>query len=663
MQDRICRLLGCALVLAMLLPAGASAATFNVTTDTDSSGGTCLPASCTLRQAVAAANSGGGGDTIDVPAGLYTLAFGELHLEKSVGIAGAGSDATAIDGNDVSRVFKVDGGGVVVSLTGLAVENGRVAGTSASQAHGGGILNAGTLSLRNVLVRGNTVVPADNTGTIPAGGGIFNSGTLNVFDSTIASNRASTLPQVGGIPGGAGLANEDGNVNLTDSVLSRNVSSGNSGIPEAGGLYSLAASAHGASATLTRVLVEDNRAINIGSGGIPEAGGIYAFRTDLTVVDSTVRGNKAVGGAIADAGGIYVLREGDLTLERSLVANNVAESGTFADGGGLYVHGETTELERIVNSTITGNRATSPTGNNGGGIYHSGAPPLEVLNSTISGNVVSGSASDQGGNLFDGGGSGSALRLRNSIVFGGSGESGAENCSGSGVQSAGHNIDSLDQCNFHAAGDKVNANPLLTALANNGGPTETQALGAGSPAIDAADACPATDQRGVLRPQGGACDIGAFELVPPLPPTPTPTPPTPAVPLGGPATLRLLSKAVKIDLKTGRGTLAAKCLNVPADSCAARLSLLSRQAASHRHGKRRSLKKRTVSIGTVVGTIAGGEIGKLRVKVTRRGLAMLRAAKGHKLVVRANGKSKNGAGEATTVRQKLKLKAAKRKKR
>ncbi|HEY9741316.1 MAG TPA: choice-of-anchor Q domain-containing protein, partial [Coleofasciculaceae cyanobacterium] len=59
------------------------------------------------------------------------------------------------------------------------------------------------------------------------------------------------------------------------------------------------------------------------------------------------------------------------------------------------------------------------------------------------------------------------------------------------------------------------ANPLLGSLANNGGSgsTQTLALLAGSPAINAGNnsVCPKTDQRGVARPQGGVCDIGAFE--------------------------------------------------------------------------------------------------------------------------------------------------------
>ena len=65
-------------------------------------------------------------------------------------------------------------------------------------------------------------------------------------------------------------------------------------------------------------------------------------------------------------------------------------------------------------------------------------------------------------------------------------------------------------------GDQPNTDPLLGPLADNGGPTLTHALGVGSPAIDSADAgaCPATDQRGVARPQGAGCDVGSFEYVP-----------------------------------------------------------------------------------------------------------------------------------------------------
>jgi hypothetical protein len=85
------------------------------------------------------------------------------------------------------------------------------------------------------------------------------------------------------------------------------------------------------------------------------------------------------------------------------------------------------------------------------------------------------------------------------------------------VTSGGHNIDDLNGCGFSAAGDRVNTNPHVGGLADNGGPTQTMALQTGSPAIDAGTntGCPGTDQRGVARPQGSACDIGAYEVAPP----------------------------------------------------------------------------------------------------------------------------------------------------
>jgi hypothetical protein len=79
-------------------------------------------------------------------------------------------------------------------------------------------------------------------------------------------------------------------------------------------------------------------------------------------------------------------------------------------------------------------------------------------------------------------------------------------------------LDGGTSCGLSQPTDLTNTDPMLARLADNGGPTETQALKPGSPAIDhggtSANGCPATDQRGVLRPQGPACDIGAFELVP-----------------------------------------------------------------------------------------------------------------------------------------------------
>ncbi|HEY3228182.1 MAG TPA: choice-of-anchor Q domain-containing protein, partial [Roseiflexaceae bacterium] len=83
------------------------------------------------------------------------------------------------------------------------------------------------------------------------------------------------------------------------------------------------------------------------------------------------------------------------------------------------------------------------------------------------------------------------------------------------ITSSGHNLSSDSSCGFTAGGDLQNTNPLLGPLAANGGPTPTHALLPGSPAFEAGTntGCPATDQRGILRPQGIFCDIGAFERV------------------------------------------------------------------------------------------------------------------------------------------------------
>ena len=99
------------------------------------------------------------------------------------------------------------------------------------------------------------------------------------------------------------------------------------------------------------------------------------------------------------------------------------------------------------------------------------------------------------------------LRIANSIVADASPNG---NCGGP-IETAGHNIDSDGTCGLVAISDHPGVDPQLAALADNGGPTDTRALAQGSPAVDAGAGCEATDQRGVARPAGAACDIGAFE--------------------------------------------------------------------------------------------------------------------------------------------------------
>ena len=231
--------------------------------------------------------------------------------------------------------------------------------------------------------------------------------------------------------------------------------------------------------TLTNSTVRDNTAL--------AGGGIFNQGT-LTLTNSTVSGNAAPGG-----GGIHNL--GTLFLNRSTISDNTALAG-----GGIFndVDGELT----ITNSTVGDNTAQA-----GGGIWNQGTVALG--NSTLSGN------SAEGGGGISNATFGVAISLVNTVLAGNTADSGLD-CAGD-LTSLGHNlVGSTTGCGFNpATGDLVNVDPMLGPLADNGGPNFTHALLPGSPAIDAGDnePCTHTDQRGIPRPQGAACDIGAYEAV------------------------------------------------------------------------------------------------------------------------------------------------------
>ena len=183
-----------------------------------------------------------------------------------------------------------------------------------------------------------------------------------------------------------------------------------------------------------------------------------------------------------------------------------------SNGGGIYNSGTLT----LTNSTVSGNEANG----NGGGIYHDGSA-LTIINSTVSANTASG----VGGGIFAG--DNSTVSLANALI---AGNTASIRPDWRGLlTSLGHNlIGDTTGCSFTpATGDLVNVAPMLGLLQDNGGPTLTHALlassraiDAGNPAVPGADeaACPQTDQRGVVRPQGAACDIGAFEFMGTIPP-------------------------------------------------------------------------------------------------------------------------------------------------
>jgi len=246
------------------------------------------------------------------------------------------------------------------------------------------------------------------------------------------------------------------------------------------------------------VLTQNTMATNAGDywqGG----GGIYnGDGATLNLIDSSVTDNHAAW----SGGGVYSFFHTTTTIVRSTISGNVSNDV----GGAIRSLGNMT----ITNSTLSGNTST---GWHGGAIFQTDGD-ITITNSTIANNIGPDWAPSA---LFIGQFGGSfvpTLTLTNSIITGNHWYACERFASGTAanVVSGGHNLVQDNSCN-PAASDLVIADAQIGPLANNGGPTLTHALSPGSPAIDAADdaVCPATDQRGVTRPQGAHCDIGAYE--------------------------------------------------------------------------------------------------------------------------------------------------------
>ncbi|MGI8856606.1 MAG: choice-of-anchor Q domain-containing protein [Thermomicrobiales bacterium] len=281
--------------------------------------------------------------------------------------------------------------------------------------------------------------------------------------------------------------------------------------------------------TVTSSTVTDNVSPGLGTFGA----GIYNEGT-LVVTASTLSHNTALGF------GVGILNSGTLTVDRSTFLDNVASVG---NGGGVENSGTLT----VVNSTFDTNQAQV-----GGAIDMFGGT-TSVTNSTIAYNFAN--SSSGGGGLANSSPSGT-LTVTNTIVASNTDTNGGNNCKDA-IANGGHNVqfgDPVGSCGLTIA----IADPKLSLLASNGGPTQTLALRAGSAAIDTGDdticnqigagKVNGVDQRGVHRPQGAHCDIGAFELQPPPPPLPNPQPvgplgghPSPLPPVPGPAGPHLIA--------------------------------------------------------------------------------------------------------------------------
>ena len=241
----LCLMLVCALTLS------AHAAIIPVTNTNDSGPGS-------LRQALAIANNG---DTIDATgvSGAITLTIGELLVNKSVTINGAGAEVLAVDGNAAGRVFFITFG-ETVAISGFTIRNGH-AGTA-----GGGIDNENnaTLTITNCTISGNVA---------GLGGGIFNNGMLTITSTTISGNFSSN--------GGAVYNSGGGTLTITNSTVSGN--SAGSG----GGIFNIAAFA------ITNSTFSGNSA-QLG-GGI--------FSTETVEIGNTILNAGKSGANIVNSGG------------------------------------------------------------------------------------------------------------------------------------------------------------------------------------------------------------------------------------------------------------------------------------------------------------------------------------------------------------------------
>ncbi|MDH5677552.1 MAG: right-handed parallel beta-helix repeat-containing protein [Nitrospinota bacterium] len=507
-------------------------------------------------------------DKIILPAGTYTNAIagiaedlnasGDLDILKTVTITGAGAAATTIHGGAIDRVMQVlrpaavtisgvlitggqevSGGGIFVYVdSSLSISNSTISGNNTTGA-GAGIYNLGVTKITNTTISNNI-----STGPTSGGGGIFSSfinctpcvsGYLTLTGSTVNGNQAAV---------GAGI------MNAAAATIVNSVITGNTATDAGGGIISYfvytditgstisgnqaqtggGINADSGPVTITNSVISNNTATDWGGGingssgaititgstisqntSIRGAGGVYTTNGSLDISNSTIDQNRVTPGAIWGGGGIYASMSAVSITDSTISGNSV-----LAIGGGVYNTGGNVTF---TNSTLNGNSASA----SGGGLFN-GAGSVAVINSTISGNssAVSGggiyndalanlaltnvtTTANTGGGVADNGGT---TILSNTII---ANQATGADCAGT-FTSSGYNIDSDSSCGLGGAGDQPGASLIgMGGLANNGGPTKTHAIGPISVAIDKGSCVKAKDQRGIARPQGPKCDIGAYE--------------------------------------------------------------------------------------------------------------------------------------------------------
>jgi hypothetical protein len=308
---------------------------------------------------------------------------------------------------------------------------------------------------------------------------------LTLENLTLHNGRATSDELTSGATGGAILAR--GTLSLSGCFFTGNVALGKSSVSfgSGGAVYAFSALTVNASRFL------DNSAFDAG-GAIASSGP----EGSASISDSTFEGNSArLGGALFRSGGTLT------TITSSTFAANHADGGKggAGAGGAVQIIGAMGATSVIANSTFSANTASGAFGGAGGGVFLN-LGSHTIVHSTF----IENAANEHGGNIYF---AFATLHLSNSLLE--FAVSGADCVNTNGSMPT--NINNLirdGSCNPMLTG-----NPHVAALGNYGGPTETHALLGNSPALDVAASlsCTSTDQRGVPRPVGPACDIGAFE--------------------------------------------------------------------------------------------------------------------------------------------------------
>jgi hypothetical protein len=419
---------------------------------------------------------------------------GSYTLDKNLSVTGISRKrfpTPTLDGNRTGTTLIVDSG-VSTTITSLTIISGSSDGSLAR-----GIENGGSVNVTDSTFTGSGVGIDNEGGSLAVANSMFSGdegagisiseGTATVANSTFSGS-------------GGGIGSYLGTVSVTNSTFSSNA--GNA-IDVA--FTSLAVANSLFSSNAGRGIYSDRNNVTVSNSTFlaNEGGGIFTFGSSVTVADSTFSGNDAAsGGGILNSGTIEEA-EGTLTVTNSTFAGNAATSA----GGAILNYASA--VATVVDSTFSGNDAASGGGISNSGNIDQGEGTLTVTNGTFSGNAatVAGGAIDNTG----------SVTVANSILSANPGG----NCGGT-ISDGGYNLEftgspGINTCGF--ADHALSADPKLGPLQDNGGPTQTIALNAGSPAIDAipsaVNGCGttvATDQRGVSRPQGEGCDIGAFEV-------------------------------------------------------------------------------------------------------------------------------------------------------